>query len=137
MRARILGIAAAASAVVALIVVPRITSMSASEARVIHVAARDMAFTAGHGAATNAGASADVSNPPLRVRRGEHVRIVFRNQDAGIVHDIGVDGSNARTGPVAPGEEASLQYRVPATKGEQSYSCALHGVVMRGTILIE
>src|SRR5215211_5175764 len=90
-------------------------STSSGEVRTIHLVVRDMAYhVSGH---TDA-------NPTLRVRRGDRVRIIVTNQDAGMKHDFGVDAWQTRT-------------RLIDGIGEAVYSCTPHGAMMHGTIRIE
>src|SRR5687767_300183 len=81
----IAGVAAIAAVVCAIALsAGSLSRASASEsrgpaAREIHIVARDMTFYVD---------GRPEANPALRVRRGEHVRVVFRNEDAGMKHDF-------------------------------------------------
>lgn len=99
-----------------------------SRAREIHVVARDMSFYV-DGAAE--------ANPTLRMRSGESIRLVLRNEDEGMTHDFAIPGIGAATKRLAAGEEASMAFRAPENRGEQPYTCRPHSRIMRGTILVE
>src|SRR5262245_845899 len=84
-------------------------------------------------------------NPRLVVERGERVRFVLRNEDAGIPHDLAVPRGDLREGrrgrrgrhgrDVTPvvrgaGETVDLAYRAPEAAGEYEYVCTLHSRMM-------
>ena len=83
-------------------------------------------------------------NPRLVVERGEEVRLVLRNQDRGISHDLAVpdgDGGRGEPGELKVtrevrglGESADLTFRAPEVKGEYEYLCTLHSRMMRGVL---
>jgi Copper binding proteins, plastocyanin/azurin family len=84
-------------------------------------------------------------NPRLTVARGERVRFVLRNEDAGIPHDLAVprgegrDGQGRKDRKVTPvvrgaGETVDLSYRAPQAAGEYEYVCTLHSRMMRGIL---
>lgn len=76
-------------------------------------------------------------NPTLTVRRGDQVRIVLRNDDAGMIHDFAVRDWDAATRRLAAGEEAVITFTAPEGPGLVAYSCTPHGEMMRGTIRVE
>jgi plastocyanin len=76
-------------------------------------------------------------NPTLRLRAGESVRVVLRNDDAGMTHDFAVPGLKASTRRIESGEEASVTFRAPGRAASEPYTCRPHSKIMRGTILIE
>jgi hypothetical protein len=77
-------------------------------------------------------------NPRLVVDRGEPLRLVLRNEDRGIPHDLAVragDGERKATGVVrGAGETANLTFRAPEAAGEYAYLCTLHSRMMRGVL---
>lgn len=77
------------------------------------------------------------ANPTLRLRAGETVRLVLRNEDEGMKHDFAIPGWQTATQKIESGEEASVTFRVPDGVSTQSYTCRPHASVMQGTILIE
>jgi plastocyanin len=76
-------------------------------------------------------------NPTLRLRAGETVRVVLRNEDEGMKHDFAIPGWNTATRRIESGEEASVTFRVPDGAASQSYTCRPHSSIMQGTIQIE
>lgn len=121
-------IVAAVVGLVFAFVLPQRASTSSGEVRVIHLVVRDMAYHVnGHTAA----------NPTLHLRRGERVRIVVSNQDAGMKHDFGIDAWRKRTNLIEGIGEARLELVAPEVAGDAVYSCAPHGALMRGTIRVE
>jgi len=96
--------------------------------REIRVVARDMNFYLD--------GQAD-ANPTLRLRAGETVRLVLRNEDEGMKHDFAIPGWKAATKRIERGEEASVTVRVPDHASSQSYTCRPHAAMMQGTILVE
>ena len=77
------------------------------------------------------------ANPALRLRAGETVRLVLRNDDPGMKHDFAIPGWKTATRKIESGEEASVTFRVPDAASSQSYTCRPHASIMQGTILIE
>jgi FtsP/CotA-like multicopper oxidase with cupredoxin domain len=77
-------------------------------------------------------------NPRLVVESGEPVRLVLRNGDRGMAHDVAVpagDGERARSREVrGAGETAELSFRAPETAGTYEYVCTLHSRMMRGVL---
>jgi FtsP/CotA-like multicopper oxidase with cupredoxin domain len=76
-------------------------------------------------------------NPTLHVRRGEHVRILLRNADAGMSHDFSVRAWGTGTRLVHGLGEAAVEFTAPDTVGEETYACTPHGDMMHGTLRIE
>ena len=76
-------------------------------------------------------------NPTLRLRAGEAVRLVLRNEDEGMTHDFAVPGWNAATKRIEAGEEAAVTFRAPDRASSQPYKCRPHSKMMQGTILVE
>jgi plastocyanin len=117
----LLGVALAAT-------LPRVVSSNSSGVREIHLVARHMAFYLdGQGE----------PNPTLVVRRGEQVRILLRNEDAGMSHDFGVRAWKQGTRAINGLGEAVIELRAPVAAGAETYACTPHGEMMRGTIRVE
>jgi plastocyanin len=95
-------------------------------ARTITLEVRDMAFYL---------AGEENPNPRLQVARGEQVRLVLRNEDAGRPHDLNVQSLGLATRMLREtGESAALTLRAPAEPGEHDYVCSLHAQMMRGVL---
>ena len=84
-----------------------------ASARAIVISARDYRFNG--------------SNPELRFRPGEKVRVVFRNNEATpVTHNFKIVGFGVRCSrPLQPGEEEAIEFTVPAA-GEYGYTCCAH-----------
>ena len=76
-------------------------------------------------------------NPTLRLRAGEKVRLVLRNDDAGMTHDFAVPEWKAVTKRIEGGESASISFRAPDQPTSLGYECRPHTAMMRGMILVE
>jgi plastocyanin len=76
-------------------------------------------------------------NPTLRLRAGETVRLVLRNDDAGMTHDFAIPDWKAATKWIEGGQEATVTFRAPDQRSSQTYNCQPHALMMRGTILVE
>jgi plastocyanin len=118
----------AAVLVVAALAGAIVLSARGPAAREIRLVARDMTFYV-EGQAE--------PNPTLRVRAGETVRLILRNEDDGMTHDFAIAEWGAVTRRLEGGEEAAITFRAPARPGPQPYNCRPHSKVMRGTILVE
>ena len=99
-----------------------------SSAREIRIVARGMTFYMDGGTEPN---------PILRVRRGEHVRIVFRNEDAGMKHDFTVPDWGVETKALSGRGETSISFQVPASARTGRYACTPHATSMTGTLALE
>ena len=76
-------------------------------------------------------------NPTLTVRRGEQVKVVLRNEEAGMIHDFGVSAWNARTALLDYRKEGVVQFRAPDQPGIGTYACTPHAEMMQGMIRVE
>lgn len=76
-------------------------------------------------------------NPTLRLRAGESVRLVLRNDEAGMTHDFAVPAWRAATKRIESGEQATVTFRVPVGVTSATYTCRPHWKIMRGTISVE
>jgi plastocyanin len=103
-------------------------SARAPAVREIRIVARDMTFYV----------DGQVEpNPTLRLRPGEAVRLVLRNEDGGMTHDFAIPEWGAVTKRIESGEEAAITFRAPDGPASGSYQCRPHAAYMRGTILVE
>ncbi len=92
-----------------------------TDVRTIVIIAKDMKF--------------NETNPTLEVEFGERVRIVFRNEDAGMRHDLVIEDLGFRTPVLQPGQEAIIEF-ISQTEGAFEYFCSIHPISMRGTLLV-
>jgi cupredoxin-like protein len=78
----------------------------------------------------------DTPNPPIVLHAGERVRLVLRNLDPGMRHDLIVEPLNLRTTALDYGESQGIVFKVPLEKGDGEYYCSFHSRLMRGRIEI-
>lgn len=116
----------AAAAVVSLF--PMLASSGVESVRDVRLVVRDMTFYLD---------GSNEPNPTLRFRAGEQIRIVLRNEDAGMDHDFAVAAWQKKTKLLQGRGEDALVIRVPTTRGTESYTCTPHPGMMRGTISVE
>lgn len=94
--------------------------------RTIVLVARDMSFYL---------PGETARNPRLVVGRGEALRLVLKNDDPGMAHDLKLPSLGAATTILREsGTEAELELRAPREPGEHPYQCSLHAVMMRGVL---
>jgi plastocyanin len=96
--------------------------------REIVLVARDMSFYL-DGSATE--------NPTLRVKRGEEIRIVLRNEEPGVTHDFAVAAWKVSTRRLQARERDAVIFRAPESAGQYEYLCNPHASMMRGIIEVE
>jgi hypothetical protein len=101
---------------------------SKPEPREIRLVARNMTFYLD-------GESAP--NPTLKVKAGEEIRIVLRNEEPGMTHDFAVASLSVGVEPLRGLGVVSLVFRAPAQPGSHEYVCTPHSMMMRGTLLVE
>jgi plastocyanin len=93
----------------------------------LRITARDMSFHV---------ETFDGPNPALQLAAGTEVKVVFRNEDRGMVHDFGIPEWGVHTGGVEWGRERSVTFRVPARASALSYICTPHSAMMSGRIIV-
>jgi plastocyanin len=76
-------------------------------------------------------------NPTLKLRAGERIRLVLRNDDDGMRHDLKIGEWNVVVPPIEGKGERALTFRVPDAPGTASYACTPHSSSMRGSIEVE
>jgi plastocyanin len=106
------------------------TASSETAPREIVLVAEGMAFYL-----DGASGAERTANPTLTLGRGETVRLVLVNRDAGMEHDWASRGLDAGT-PAVPGDGSvtSVSIEAPAEPGRHEYVCSLHARLMRGVI---
>ena len=107
-----------------IVVLPRIVA-TREQTHEIRVVAKNMTYYAD--------GTAD-PNPPIRLVPGEQVRVTFRNEDRGMLHDFGIPVFGVGTGVIEFGTEKSIVFKVPDSASSATYICAPHSVMMSGTI---
>lgn len=116
------------AAVLLVTLLPMIASSDLDKVREVRLVVRDMTFYV---------EGSDEPNPTLRFKAGEQVRILLKNEDAGMDHDFSVAAWQAKTRLLVGRGEDSLVIKVPAMPGTQTYTCTPHADIMRGTIRVE
>jgi plastocyanin len=76
-------------------------------------------------------------NPTIRLKAGERVRVVLRNEDRGITHDFAVPAIDAALDRIDWKEENAVTFDVPETPGLYEYTCRPHTLMMRGQIIVQ
>lgn len=74
------------------------------------------------------------SNPVLRFRSGEKVRLVLKNEAAGMIHDVAIPAWNVAVDAIPSGRSAATTFVVPEAAGPVEYLCRPHAQMMTGTI---
>ena len=118
----------AVTGVVAAVVCAIALSARAPATREIQIVARGMTFYVDGRAE---------ANPRLRVGRGESVRIVFRNEDPGMIHDFAIPDWGIQTQVVSGKGQTSITFSAPDRAASGTYACTPHASMMRGTIAVE
>lgn len=120
----IIGIAALAATLL-----PMIASSGNGGVREIRLVVRNMSFYV---------EGEPEPNPTLKVRGGEKVRLVLRNEEPGVRHDFAVQAWKIGTRMLHDrGDADSVSFQVPAQPGDHTYQCTPHAQMMRGTIRVE
>ncbi len=102
---------------------------STGEPREIVLVARNMAFYQQD--------LPDVPNPRLVFHAGDRVRIVLRNDEAGMLHDFAVPTWDARTATIRGRGTATLDLHVPPRPGTYRYICTPHAGMMNGLLEVK
>ena len=126
---RRVSIRAVVAAVAVLFVLALLPVMSKTPSREVTLVVRGMAFYLD--------GRFDEPNPTIRVRAGESVRIVLRNEDRGITHDFAVPALGEALDPITASERGEVTFDVPRARGEYEYVCRPHRVMMKGNIVVE
>ena len=83
---------------------------------------------------------APAPNPELQFVPGEDVRLVFRNEDKGMLHDFRIASWSVTTGLVEGGRERSIEFTVPAGPDvpmTATYNCTPHAAMMAGGVTLK
>jgi plastocyanin len=97
--------------------------------REIRIVARDMIFYVD---------GEQSANPTLRFKAGERIRLVLRNDDAGMTHDFVIKEWNVATETLTDkGAEDTIVFRVPKQRAPTGYYCSPHSEMMRGSVHID
>ena len=116
------------TAVAVLLLGAFVVALTRPAPREITLVVRGMAFYLDDGDA--------LPNPTIRLKAGERVRIVLRNEERGIRHDFAVPAMGAALDPIGWNESADVSFTVPDTPGSYDYWCRPHMLMMRGKIIV-
>ena len=121
------GIIAIAAMVATLL--PMGASSTTGEPRVVNLVVRDMAFYVDGN---------PEPNPTIVVKSGEQIKLRLRNDEPGMRHDFTVKAWEVATRLLEDrGEEDTISFRVPETRGSTTYICTPHAKMMSGTLRVE
>jgi plastocyanin len=121
------GIIAIAAMVATLL--PMRASSTAGEPRIVNLVVRDMAFYVDGN---------PEPNPTIVVKPGEQIKLRLRNDEPGMRHDFTVKAWEVATRLLEDrGEEDTISFRVPETRGSTTYICTPHAKMMSGTLRVE
>lgn len=79
----------------------------------------------------------DRPNPDIRVRAGERVRLVLKNEAPGLVHDVAIPEWDIAVREIRAGERADIVFDVPRSPGRVEYVCRPHTQMMRGQVVVD
>lgn len=99
---------------------------SREPAEEIRVVAKNMTYYAN---------GAGDANPAIQLTPGRLVRITFRNDDRGMLHDLAIPAFGVGSGIIEYGTEKSFTFRVPDRPATAAYTCTPHSAMMSGRIL--
>ena len=118
-----------AIAIVVVVVGALAAAVTLQPSREITLVARGMAFYLESDPAT--------PNPTIRVKAGERVRIVLKNQDRGFVHDFAVPAVDEAVDQINWNESSASTFVMPSRAGTYEYVCQPHRLMMSGTLVVE
>ena len=97
--------------------------------RELRIVAKDMTFYVD---------GEQTANPTLRFKAGEHIRLVLRNEDAGMTHDFVIKEWDVATETLTDkGAEDTVVFRVPKQRASTAYQCSPHSEMMRGSVRVD
>lgn len=99
---------------------------SSSSPRELVIVARGMTFVEP--------ANSEVANPVISLRAGEHVKVVFRNEAPGLIHNFQIPAWKVRTDEIRAGQSAEVVFTVPVGATNEKYDCRPHAELMHGVV---
>ena len=94
--------------------------------REIQLVARGMSFVLA--------ADPETRNPTIHLRAGERVRVMFRNDAPGLIHDFQIPAWGVKTESIRAGETTELVFTAPNAPGLTEYLCRPHAELMHGMV---
>jgi plastocyanin len=74
------------------------------------------------------------SNPVIRLRAGERVRLVLKNEAPGLLHDLEIPALNVQLEQIRAGQSTDSTFTVPNKPGRHEYRCRPHSELMHGIV---
>ena len=74
------------------------------------------------------------TNPTVRLRAGERVRLVLKNEASGLVHDLAIPDWDVKLDAIPAGQTSSMTFTVPEKAGQVEYRCQPHAAMMSGMV---
>lgn len=126
---RIVLIVAVAMACAALVPIVLASRGGDPAPRDVRVVVRDMAFYVD---------GQETPNPTLRFKAGEKIRLVLRNEDGGMNHDLVISDWDVATKTLnEKGQEDTIVFRVPRSRSTAGYKCTPHPQMMQGSVQVD
>ena len=76
-------------------------------------------------------------NPTIRVKQGQEIHLVLRNEETGMTHNFAVPGWKVAVPPLRGDGSITMSFRVPTKPGTYQYLCNPHSQMMTGQIEVE
>ena len=77
-------------------------------------------------------------NPTLSATRGERIRLILVNQEAGLEHDVAVPELGVSSDAISEaGATTSVSFQTPSRPGRYDYVCTFHDAMMRGLLIVD
>jgi plastocyanin len=111
-----------------LLLVALLPALSSTSTRQVTLVAKGMAFYLEDDLTT--------PNPTIDVKAGERVRIVLKNQDRGLTHDLAVPVAGALMKDLTWNQTGQVAFRAPKKPGTYEYFCQPHRLMMKGIIRV-
>ena len=76
----------------------------------------------------------EVASPVIKLRAGERVRLVLKNEAPGLLHDFQIPEWGVQVTQIRAGETAEVTFTVPSETGRFAYRCRPHSELMKGMV---
>jgi len=111
-----------------LLLVALLPAVSSTPTREVTLVAKGMAFYLEDDLKT--------PNPIIDLKAGQKVRIVVKNEDRGLTHDLAVPIAHALSKELTWNQTGKVSFTAPKTPGTYEYFCQPHKLMMKGTIRV-
>ena len=114
--------------VLAATLLPMLASSTSAVPRTLNIVVRDMTFYL---------EGNPEPNPTIELQPGEQIKLRIRNDDAGMRHDFAIKEWSVATRMLEDrGQEDTITFRAPETRGTTTYTCTPHAKLMSGTLRV-